>query len=130
MGIALAKRLSDVQVEMTDVNERALALAKQNAEANGVAARTRVYHSDAYEAVTKNDFTTIVSNPPVRAGKTVVNTIITGAKEHLTKGGQLIIVLQKKQGAPSAKKLMAETFGNVSVLKKNKGYYILRSEHE
>ncbi|KAF0370891.1 methyltransferase [Pediococcus acidilactici] len=107
-----------------------IALAKQNAEANGVTARTRVYHSDAYEAVAKTDFTTVVSNPPVRAGKTVVNAIITGAKEHLTKGGQLIIVLQKKQGAPSAKKLMAETFGNVTVLKKNKGYYILRSEHE
>lgn len=130
MGIALAKQFPEARVEMTDVNERALALAERNAEANGVAARTRVYHSDAYEAVAKTDFTTVVSNPPVRAGKTVVNAIITGAKEHLTKGGQLIIVLQKKQGAPSVKKLMAETFGNVTVLKKNKGYYILRSEHE
>ncbi|KRN94499.1 16S RNA methylase [Pediococcus stilesii] len=130
IGIALAKKFSNLQVEMTDVNERALELAKRNAQANGVDRQTTIYKSDAYINVESTNFTTIVSNPPVRAGKTVVDTIISEARQHLVPGGQLVIVLQKKQGAPSAKKLMESTFGNVEVLKKNKGYYILRSEHE
>ncbi|HEO7459954.1 TPA: methyltransferase, partial [Streptococcus agalactiae] len=40
----------------------------------------------------------------------------------------LTIVIQKKQGAPSAKAKMLDTFGNCDILKKDKGYYILRSE--
>ena len=43
-------------------------------------------------------------------------------------GGDLTIVIQKKQGAPSAKAKMEEVFGNCEILKKDKGYYILRSE--
>ena len=44
-------------------------------------------------------------------------------------GGTLTVVIQKKQGAPSAKK-MAEVFGNVEIVTKDKGYYILRSVKE
>ena len=36
----------------------------------------------------------------------------------------------KKQGAPSAEKKMAEVFGNVEIVTKDKGYYILRSVKE
>lgn len=130
IGISIAKSFPNAQVQMTDVNERALGLAKRNADSNGVEKQTQIYKSDAYEEVKETDFTTIISNPPVRAGKSVVETIIADAKQHLKQDGQLVIVLQKKQGAPSAKKLMNATFGNVEVLKKNKGYYILRSAHE
>ncbi|MDN6712511.1 MAG: methyltransferase, partial [Lacticaseibacillus paracasei] len=48
----------------------------------------------------------------------------------LVVGGTLTVVLQKKQGAPSAKKLMQTTFGNCQVIKKDKGYYILQSVKE
>ena len=36
-------------------------------------------------------------------------------------------VIQKKQGAPSAKSKMEDVFGNCEIIKKDKGYYILRS---
>lgn len=36
----------------------------------------------------------------------------------------------KKQGAPSAKKLMTQTFGNCEIIQRNKGYYILKSVKE
>ena len=45
-------------------------------------------------------------------------------------GGTLTVVIQKKQGAPSAEKKMAEVFGNVEIVTKDKGYYILRSVKE
>ena len=42
----------------------------------------------------------------------------------------LTIVIQKKQGAPSAKSKMEDVFGNCEIVKKDKGYYILRSVKE
>lgn len=70
----------------------------------------------------------MISNPPIRAGKKVVHQVIEEAYDHLNLSGTLTIVIQKKQGAPSAKAKMEEVFGNAEVVKKDKGYYILRSE--
>ena len=89
----------------------------------------QIFSSDVYEAV-EGVFDHVISNPPIRAGKKVVHQVITGSFEHLKPGGDLTIVIQKKQGAPSAKAKMEETFGNCEIVKKDKGYYILRSVKE
>lgn len=123
LGIALAKA-QGLQVTMVDINSRAIELAKRNAVQNHVTAT--IYQSNIYEAVS-GMFDHIISNPPIRAGKEVVHTILEQAFDYLTLGGDLTIVIQKKQGAPSTKAKMAEIFGNVEILKKDKGYYILRS---
>ncbi|MDN5022229.1 MULTISPECIES: class I SAM-dependent methyltransferase [unclassified Streptococcus] len=126
IGLSLAK-VQGVTVTMVDVNERALDLAKKNANRNGVEAQ--IFSSDVYEAVV-GVFDHVISNPPIRAGKKVVHQVITGSFEHLKPGGDLTIVIQKKQGAPSAKAKMEDSFGNCEIVKKDKGYYILRSEKE
>ena len=125
MGLTLAKTYPEREIVMVDVNERALELARANATANSIT-NVEIKQSDIYQNVTEQ-FALIVTNPPIRAGKQVVNQIHEAAYQHLVSGGQLITVLQKKQGAPSAKKLLQETFGNVEVLSRDKGYYILRS---
>ena len=112
---------------MVDINNRALDLAKQNAEKNDVEAM--ILSSNIYESVS-GYFDHVISNPPIRAGKQVVHTIIEESKNYLLEDGDLTIVIQKKQGAPSAKAKMEEVFGNVEVVKKDKGYYILRSVKE
>ena len=58
----------------------------------------------------------------------MVHQVIEEAYDYLNQGGNLTIVIQKKQGAPSAKAKMEDVFGNAEVVKKDKGYYILRSE--
>lgn len=126
IGISLAAALPQRQVTMSDVNKRALALSRRNAAANGVDAQCTVLESSVYDAISAK-FGVIVTNPPVRAGKAIVSAMLSGAKEHLLAGGEIFVVLQKKQGAPSAKKLLAATFGNAAVLKKDKGYYILHA---
>lgn len=63
----------------------------------------------------------------LRAGKRVVHSIIEKSIDFLVVNGDLTIVIQKKQGAPSAKAKMATIFGNVEILRKDKGYYVLRS---
>ncbi len=96
IGLALAKRFPARQVTMSDVNERALALAKRNAEANQIANVT-IIESSVYEQI-DGQFGVIVTNPPIRAGKAIVSAILAGAHEHLLPGGQLYCVIQKKQG--------------------------------
>lgn len=125
MGIALKSVHEDLQVLMTDVNKRAISLAKENIKCNNLEG-IDVIESDVYENV-HDRYDLVISNPPIRAGKKVVSAIISGSYDHLNKGGRLVIVIQKKQGAPSAKKLMEEIFGNATVINKKKGYYILQS---
>ena len=126
LGLTLVKA-KEVEATLVDINQRALDLARQNAERNQVLAT--IFQSNIYQNV-EGRFHHIISNPPIRAGKQVVHEVITGSYTHLLDGGDLTIVIQKKQGAPSAKAKMEEVFGNCEILKKDKGYYILRSRKE
>ncbi|MCF1783055.1 class I SAM-dependent methyltransferase [Lactobacillus mulieris] len=125
IGLFAAKKWPDRQVDMVDVNERAMDLARKNAEVNGVT-NANIFASSVYENVDKQ-YAMILTNPPIRAGKNIVSEILEKSYEHLLVGGKLLVVIQKKQGAPSAKKLMERTFGNCEIVERDKGYYILRS---
>ena len=85
---------------MVDVNERALALAAYNAEQNGIG-NVEIYPSDALSHVTEVGFAAILTNPPIRAGKETVFKFYDRAFSKLGSGGELWVVIQKKQGAPS-----------------------------
>lgn len=125
MGLMIVKHVPDCTLHMVDVNERALNLARKNAIHNNVK-DVHVYKSDGLNEVSET-FDCVISNPPIRAGKEVVHRILSDSYRVLNSQGALYIVIQKKQGMPSAKKKMEEVFGNVTVLKKDKGYYILKS---
>ena len=126
LGLTLVKA-KEVEATLVDINQRALDLARQNAERNQILAT--IFQSNIYQNV-EGRFHHIISNPPIRAGKQIVHEVIAGSHAHLLDGGDLTIVIQKKQGAPSAKAKMEEVFGNCEILKKDKGYYILRSRKE
>ena len=127
IGLTLAKCHPQRRVEMVDVNLRAIGLSQKNAKLNGVS-NVRIFESSVYEQVA-GKFAAILSNPPIRAGKKVVHEILSGSKAHLLPGGELWIVIQKKQGAPSAQQKMEEVFGNCDVVVRKKGYFILRSKN-
>lgn len=129
MGLAFAKVFPNMTVEMVDVNERAIELAKKNAKENQIS-NVMIHESNLYESVSSNEYAVILSNPPIRAGKEVVHTILEEAFDRLITDGQLVIVIQKKQGAPSAQKKMQEVFGNVERIALDKGYWILVSTKE
>ena len=128
IGLAIAFA-SQRFVEMVDINSRAVELAQGNANRNGIE-QVDIHQSNIYEAVHEETYAAIVSNPPIRAGKKVVHEILTEAYPRLKSGVTLTIVIKKKQGAPSAKSKMAETFGNAEIVHKEKGYYIIKSIKE
>lgn len=124
IGIVMAKIYSTGSV-LVDVNERALKLCEMNAKLND--ADVRIVKSNLYEKI-KGKFDSIVSNPPITAGRQVCFNLITGAKEHLKKNGKLQIVARRRKGGQVLSEKMNETFGNVSVVKRKAGYYVYCSE--
>jgi 16S rRNA (guanine1207-N2)-methyltransferase len=127
IGIVLGKQNPRLSVTMIDINERAVALAGRNASRNGVAAK--VYIGDGLEPVQGCRFDVIVTNPPVRAGKSTVYRIFEEAARHLRPHGQFWLVMQKKQGAPSAKTKLESLFATVEDVARSAGYRIFRCDH-
>ena len=126
IGISLAAENPQVFVEMVDVNERAVDLARKNAAANGVA-NVAVRLSDGLAAVEGGlDF--CLTNPPIRAGKAVVYRFFDEAAQKLRPGGRLYAVVRKQQGAPSALKRLGEVFARARVRERESGYWILEAE--
>lgn len=126
IGIALAGSFVKREVVMSDVNERATVLASENAERNGLS-NIEVVNSDRFSNLEGRKFAAVITNPPIRAGKKMVHGMFEDAKNALVDSGELWVVIQKKQGAPSAEKKMVELFGNVEVVTKKKGYLILKA---
>ena len=126
IGVSLAAQNPDLFVEMVDVNERAVGLARRNAEVNGVY-NARALVSDGLAAV-EPGLDVCVTNPPIRAGKAVVYGFFAQAQEKLRPGGWLYAVVRKQQGAPSALKYLGEIFALARVREKDAGYWILEAQ--
>lgn len=118
----IASRLTGNKVTMCDVNKRALHLAKMNAKENKIDAL--IIESDCYSNIS-GKYNTIITNPPIRAGKKIVYDILFNAKEYLIPDGTLFLVIHKDQGAKSLIKDLEDAY-NVQVLEKNKGFFVIK----
>ena len=123
IGIVASKK-TGYKTTMCDVNKRALHLACMNAKENKV--DIDILESNCYENIT-GSYDTIITNPPIRAGKKVIYEILFGAKEHLTSNGKLFLVIHKDQGAKSLIKDLEKQY-KVYILEKNKGFFVIKCE--
>lgn len=129
IGISLARVHEERQVFMVDINERAIGLATQNAQRHNVS-NVSILQSDGFEQVQNQRFAAVITNPPIRAGKKVTQAFFEESASHLVKDGELWLVVQKKQGAPSVITFLSTLFTEVEVIEKKKGYYIIRAAHQ
>ena len=127
IGLTIAISSPSARVDLADINTRALALCERNAHELGLSQRVTILQSDVYENI-EGPYDSIVVNPPIRAGKRVTYAMYEGAKQRLIDGGSLFIVIRKAQGAPSASEYIESLFGNITLLKKEKGYYIYQAK--
>ena len=135
IAVACAHTRKDALVTAVDLSEQALAIARDNAAANGAA--VRFLHSDWFAAVQGEHFELIASNPPYIAagdehlsqgdlrfepagaltdgfdGLSALRTIIGGAPAHLLAGGWLLLEHGYDQAA--AVRALLEVRGFVDV---------------
>lgn len=126
IGIVAAKLNPKLKITMTDINERAIWLAKRNVELNQVK-NIKVLQGDLYTPVINQKFDAIITNPPIHAGLNTVFKIIEKAPKHLNSYGTLQIIAKTKMGAKRISKKMLQIFRNVEEISKKSGYRIFFS---
>ncbi len=125
IGIILSKN-TNTNIDMIDINDRAVALTKKNIELNKVT-NINAFESDCYENI-KKEYDYIITNPPIRVGKEILYKILKDAKKHLKPNGQLIFVINKHQGAKSTAKDISDIY-NVEVINKSKNFFVIKAKN-
>ena len=122
IGVYMNKRY-DVEVDMVDINQRAIDLSVHNVKLNNT--KANVFKSNGFENV-NNKYDLIITNPPIRTGKELIYKFFSEAAKFLNDEGALCIVINKKHGAESAIKFLKTIYRNIEVLGKNKGFYVIK----
>lgn len=125
IGIILKKYYPKLNVDLVDINERALGLAKDNAKLNDVL--VNIFKSNGLESI-NNTYDSIITNPPIRCGKKVIYQFFSDSYNHLINGGSLYIVIRKNHGAKSAVDFLKTIYQEVELLNRDKGFWIIRAK--
>jgi 16S rRNA (guanine1207-N2)-methyltransferase len=126
VGVVAARLFDPGRVVLTDVNERAVGLARANVEANRIP-NAEVRLGPLYDPVEGMAFDHIASNPPIRAGRATVDRIIAEAPAYLLPSGSLWLVARTRQGADAIRLRMAHAFGDAAIVKRGSGFKVFRS---
>lgn len=121
VGIILGTINKNINIDMIDINDRALSLVRDNLTLNKV--KANVFSSDVYSNVNKK-YDYIITNPPIRAGKEVVRKFLLGGYDYLNDNGILYFVMRKDHGVKSMIKELESKY-NVTIVNKDKGFYIV-----
>jgi 16S rRNA (guanine1207-N2)-methyltransferase len=121
VGIILGTINENINIDMVDINERAISLVRDNLTLNKV--KANVFSSDVYSNVNKK-YDYIITNPPIRAGKEVVRKFLLGGYDYLNDNGILYFVMRKDHGVKSMIKELENKY-NVTIINKDKGFYIV-----
>jgi 16S rRNA (guanine1207-N2)-methyltransferase len=107
---------------MVDLNERAVALARENAARAGLE-NVEVYQGDGTAPVRGRTFDVVAMNPPIRAGRDTVRRLLRETHEALRPGGRFYLVVRTAQGAKTLAKEVEALFARrrVSRLRGAKG---------
>lgn len=119
------KSNTTANVDMIDINNRSLELARKNARLNKV--DVNIFESNIYSNINKK-YDYIITNPPIRVGKEILYSILFGAKNHLKDNGELWLVVNKNQGAKSLAHDLEKDY-IVTIIDKNKGFYIIKAQN-
>jgi 16S rRNA (guanine1207-N2)-methyltransferase len=127
IGAAAAKSAVEGSAVLTDVNRRAVLLARSNLRRNRIT-NAEVRAGSLYAPVADERFDLIATNPPYHAGRALLLAILEGAPAHLAPGGRLLLVGKGSQGIRFYQEWLAEHWaGGVRVLARGSGYRVLEA---
>jgi 16S rRNA (guanine1207-N2)-methyltransferase len=122
IALTLARRAPGATVWAVDVNERARALCRENAAANGLGNVTVAAPDDVPAAVR---FATVWSNPPVRIGKAALHALLERWLGRLAPDGDAWLVVQRHLGADSLAAWLATIGYALERVASRQGYRVL-----
>jgi 16S rRNA G1207 methylase RsmC len=125
VGLAIAAAVPLATVTAVDVNERAIALANENARTLGVEGRFVACRPDAVP--TDATYDEIWSNPPIRIGKSALHDLLLQWLPRLRPEGRLVMVVGKNLGADSLQRWLGDQGWPTSRLASAKGFRVLET---
>jgi 16S rRNA G1207 methylase RsmC len=130
LAIAAAWRAAGVPVEAgsvtgVEVNQRAVLLARENAERLGLADRFGALAPDDVPAESAYD--EIWSNPPIRVGKQALHDLLLHWFARLAPDGRAVMVVGKNLGADSLQAWLGDQGYPTTRLASAKGFRVLES---
>lgn len=123
IALAIALHCPGAVIDAVDVNERALALCRENAEALGVADRVRVLRPEQVEPDVRYD--EIWSNPPIRIGKQSLHELLLSWLVRLAPDGVARLVVGKNLGSDTLQRWLIEQGYSCERVASSKGFRVL-----
>jgi 16S rRNA (guanine1207-N2)-methyltransferase len=123
IALAIAVHCPGALVDAVDVNERALALCRENVQALGVADQVRVLRPEDVDPNTRYD--EIWSNPPIRIGKQNLHELLLTWLARLTPDGNARLVVGKNLGADTLQRWLTEQGYPCERVASAKGFRVL-----
>ncbi len=127
IALTAASRAPQATVWGVDVNNRALNLAERNAVAHGL---TNATFGTAGDIPTQVSFDLILSNPPIRIGKTALHELLLVWLSRLTPTGVAWMVVQKHLGSDSLATWLTNQGWPTSRLASRKGFRLLETRRQ
>jgi 16S rRNA (guanine1207-N2)-methyltransferase len=125
IGVYCAVRFPDISLTMCDVNRRAADLARNNMERNGVSGTVVV--SDGFESIPEDQlFDFILFNPPIHAGRDIINQLFQESIQRLERNGSLYTVMRKKHGAMSSLEYL-RSLADTRIVDKQKDVFLFET---
>ena len=118
----IVNKIKNLNVDMVDVNKRAVHLTKLNIKDNKLS-NINCFISDGFNDISKK-YNVIISNPPIRVGKEKLYELIIDAKNYLLDDGKIYLVIRKEQGAKSFINDMNKYY-KIDILEKKKGFFVI-----
>ncbi|MBR9677602.1 class I SAM-dependent methyltransferase [Candidatus Woesearchaeota archaeon] len=125
VGIYTKKLYPKIELFMSDVNQRAILLSKQNIKKHKL--KAIIMLSDGFAKIKEQDFDTILLNPPQTAGKKLCIKLFEQSYKHLKKSGTLQVVARHQKGGKTLSAEMQRIFDNLEVLGKGSGFRVYKS---
>ncbi|MBI5391679.1 class I SAM-dependent methyltransferase [Candidatus Woesearchaeota archaeon] len=127
VGLILKKINPSIEITLTDINERAVETAKKNFAFHKL--KADIFQSDGFEKI-KENFDSIVLNPPQAAGLEICKRLIKESFLHLDPNGKLQVVARQNKGGKTISRFMEEVFKNVSITARKSGYCLYTSQKQ
>lgn len=124
IALGLALTCPGARIDAVDVNDRALALCRDNAAALGLA--DRVTASRPEQVPSDRRFDQIWSNPPIRIGKAALHELLGTWLGRLAPGGVAHLVVGKNLGADTLQRWLVEQGFACERTSSAKGFRILQ----